>query len=389
MSAPKPLTRADLPVSDVDDITALRLAAIVESSDDAIVSKNLDGIIQTWNRGAERMFGYTAAEAVGRSIRMIIPADRQTEEDEVLRRLRAGDTIDHYETIRLRKDGALINVSLTASPLRGAHGRIVGASKIARDITEQKRLVRELEEASRLKDEFLATLSHELSTPLNAVLGYIQMLRTPGLDPEARERAEAVIERNGRLLTKLVADIFDMSTIAAGKVQLNPRECDLVAVLDASIDVIRPAAAGKSVQLVRQVSESQVPIVADPDRLQQVFWNLLANAVKFTPRGGRITVALTVNHDDVMVAIEDTGAGIDRASLPYIFQRFHQGRSAAAAEQRGLGLGLSLVRHFVELHGGTVQAESEGPWRGSTFRVRLPFTPKKADVLEYRGPSIA
>src|SRR5688572_15819869 len=145
MSAPKPLTRADLPATDVDDITALRLAAIVESSDDAIISKNLDSIIQTWNRAAERMFGYTAAEAVGRSIRMIIPPDRQSEEDEVLRQMRAGETLDHYETIRMRKDGTFINVSITASPLRGSDGRIVGASKIARDITDQKRLVRELE----------------------------------------------------------------------------------------------------------------------------------------------------------------------------------------------------------------------------------------------------
>jgi PAS domain S-box-containing protein len=387
MSAPKQLTRADLPAAHVDDITALRLAAIVESSDDAIVSKNLDGIIQTWNRAAERMFGYTSAEAVGRSIRMLIPADRQNEEDEVLRKLNAGETIDHYETIRMRKDGTLINVALTVSPLRGADGRIVGASKIARDITEQKRLVRELEEASRLKDEFLATLSHELRTPLNAVLGYLQMLRTPGIDPEARERAESVIERNGRLLTKLVSDIFDMSTIAAGKVQLNPRECDLVTVLDASLDVVRPAAAAKGVTLTRHLADTQVPIVADPDRLQQVFWNLLANAVKFTPRGGRVTAALLTRPGEVEITVEDTGAGIDRASLPYIFQRFRQGHSARAVEQRGLGLGLSLVRHFVELHGGTVHAESEGPWRGSLFRVTLPVAPKKADVLEYPGPS--
>jgi PAS domain S-box-containing protein len=382
MSAPTPLTRADVPASEVDDITALRLAAIVESSDDAIVSKNLDSIIQTWNRAAERMFGYTAAEAVGRSIRMIIPPDRQGEEDEVLRRLSAGETIDHYETIRMRKDGSMIDVSLTVSPLRGSDGRIVGASKIARDITEQKRLTRELEEASRLKDEFLATLSHELRTPLNAVLGYLQMLRTPGIDPEARERAEAVIERNGRLLTKLVSDIFDMSSIAAGKVQLNLRECDVVTIVDAALDVVRPAAMAKGVQIVRTFHETRVPITADPDRLQQVFWNLLANAVKFTPRGGRVTVALSVAQGDVEVAVEDTGAGIDRASLPYIFQRFRQGQSARGTQQ-GLGLGLSLVRHFVELHGGTVHAESEGPWRGSTFRVTLPVTPKKAELLEF------
>jgi PAS domain S-box-containing protein len=387
MSAPKPLTRADLPATDVDDITALRLAAIVESSDDAIVSKNLDSIIQTWNRGAERMFGYTAAEAIGRSIRMIIPADRQAEEDEVLCRLRTGDTIDHYETIRVRKDGTMINVSLTASPLRGRDGRIIGASKIARDITDQKRLVRELEEASRLKDEFLATLSHELRTPLNAVLGYIQMLRTPGIDPEARERAEAVIERNGRLLTKLVADIFDMSAIASGKVRLNLRDCDVVPVLEGSIDGIRPTADTKGVALGCEVAARQALVRADPDRLQQVFWNLLANAVKFTPRGGRIDVTLATTESEVQITVADTGAGIERAVLPYVFQRFRQGNITIAQEQRGLGLGLALVRHFVELHGGTVQAESEGPWRGATFRVNLPLKETKAaEVLEHPGP---
>ena len=388
MSAPKPLTRADLPAPTVDELTALRLAAIVESSDDAIVSKNLDGIIQTWNRAAERMFGYTAAEAVGRSIRMIIPPDRQGEEDEVLRKIRAGETIDHYETIRMRKDGTLLNVSLTASPLRGADGRVVGAAKIARDITDQKRLVRELEDASRLKDEFLATLSHELRTPLNAVLGYIQMLRTPGADRETRTRAEAVIERNGRQLTKLVADIFDMSAIASGKIRLNVSDCDVVPILDASLDVIRPTADAKGVRVEREVAPRQAVVPGDPDRLQQVFWNLLANAVKFTPRGGRVTVGLTTTASEAQITVADTGAGIEKGVLPHLFQRFRQGHTSTTAEQRGLGLGLALVRHFVELHGGTVQAESEGPWRGSTFRVNLPLKgATTADVLEYPGAS--
>ena len=387
MSAPKPLTRADLPATDVDNITALRLAAIVESTDDAIISKNLDGIIQTWNRGAERMFGYSAAEAVGRSIRMLIPADRQSEEDDVLRKIRAGETIDHYETIRMRKDGTLLNVSLTASPLRGADGRVVGASKIARDITDQKRLMSELEEAIRLKDEFLAMLSHELRTPLNALLGYVQMLRSPGIDADARKHAEEVIERNSRVLTKLVGDIFDLASVAAGKVRLTLRECDVIPILDASLDVIRPTADTKGVDIIRDVRVQEAPVTADPDRLQQVFWNLLANAVKFTPRGGRVTVSLTggPGPGEVQVTVADTGAGIERGELPYIFQRFRQGTAPARGDHRGLGLGLSLVRYFVELHGGTVQAESEGPWRGATFRVTLPRAAKKGDLLEYRG----
>lgn len=372
MSAPKPQKQADFPVI-ADDVTALRLAAIVESSDDAIVSKNLDGIIQTWNPAAERMFGYAAAEAIGRSIRIIIPGDRQSEEDEVLRRIRAGESLDHYETVRIRKDGSLVDVWLTVSPLLGADGQLVAVSKIARDITEQKRLARELEEASRLKDEFLATLSHELRTPLNALLGYVQILRRPGIDAEARDRAAEVIERNARILSKLVGDIFDLSTIAAGKTRLNLRACDAVGILDAALDVIRPAAVAKGVHLERDVAVEQALITADPDRLQQVFWNLLANAVKFTPRDGRVTMRLRWTPEELSVTVADTGAGIEPGLLPYVFQRFRQGDNArTSGDSRGLGLGLALVRHFVELHGGRVSASSAGPGRGAAFHVTLP-----------------
>src|SRR5688572_6393538 len=183
------------PVSDspADVLIATRLAAIVESSDDAIVSKDLNGIVQTWNPAAERMLGYTAAEMIGRSIRSIIPPDRQSEEDEVLSRIRRGESIDHYETVRMRKDGSLIDVSLSVAPVRTPDGRIIGASKIARDITEQKAVLRELEAANRSKEEFLANLSHELRTPLNAILGYARILRTPGMDAEAHTRAAEVI----------------------------------------------------------------------------------------------------------------------------------------------------------------------------------------------------
>jgi PAS domain S-box-containing protein len=372
MNGPKPLTPADLPVLTADDLTARRLAAIVETSDDAIVSKNLDGIVQTWNRAAERMFGWTSAEMVGRSIRTIIPPDRQHEEDEVLRRIRAGQPVEHYETIRMRKDGSLLDISLTVSPIYASDGRVVGASKIARDVTEQKRLLRELEAASRQKDEFLATLSHELRTPLNAVLGYVQMLRQPGIGPEQRARAEEVIERNGRVLTRLVSDIFDISTIAAGKTRLQLRESNIVAVLDAALDVVRPAAAAKGVELVRDVDAAEIYLTVDADRLQQVFWNLLANALKFTPRGGRVTARVRSAGDEVRLSVEDTGAGIERSLLPYVFQRFRQGNITPTGDGGGLGLGLALVRHFVELHGGTVKAESEGPGRGAKFDVALP-----------------
>ena len=361
--------------SDETALTATRLAAIVESSDDAIVSKDLNGIVQTWNPAAERMLGYTADDMIGRSIRCIIPPDRQTEEDQVLSRIRRGESIDHYETVRMRKDGTLVEVSLSVAPVRAPNGEVIGASKIARDITDQKRVLRELEEANRSKEEFLANLSHELRTPLNAILGYSRILRTPGMDPTALERAAEVIERNGKMLAKLVSDVLDTSRIAAGKTRLNRRKSDIVAVLDAALDVVRPAAGGKGVRLERDIPVDRAVAVVDPDRIQQAMWNLLANAVKFTPRGGRVTLSLRITPTDLVVSVTDTGIGIDPSVLPYIFQRYRQGDSGSTREHGGLGLGLTLVRHFVELHGGRVTASSEGPGRGATFVVMLPTPP--------------
>jgi len=356
-------------------LTATRLAAIVESSDDAIVSKDVNGIVQTWNPAAERMLGYTAEEMIGQSIRRIIPPDRQAEEDDVLSRIRRGESITHYETVRMRKDGSFVEVSLSVSPVRAPSGEVIGASKIARDISERKRVLRELEAANRSKEEFLANLSHELRTPLNAILGYARILRTPGIDPNAQDRAAEVIERNGKMLAKLVSDVLDISRIAAGKTRLFRRQSDIVAVLDAALDVVRPAADAKGVILERDIQVDKAVVTIDPDRIQQVMWNLLSNAVKFTPRGGRVTLSLTRTPTDLVVSVSDTGNGIDRSVLPYIFQRFRQGDTGSHREHGGLGLGLALVRHFVELHGGRVTASSEGPGHGATFVVMLPTPP--------------
>src|SRR5687767_8251746 len=231
---------------------ALRLAAIVDSSEDAIVSKSLDGIVQTWNRAAERMFGYSAEEIVGHPITMIIPHDRRTEEDHVLSRIRAGASIDHFETIRRRKDGTFIEISLSVSPIKTPDGRIIGASKIARDVSRQKALTREVEEANRVKDEFLATLSHELRTPLNAVLGYTRMLRLGQFgtdDNDGHKRAMEIIERNANVVSQLVSDVLDVSSIVTGKIRLNPSPADLAAIALAAVDVVRPSAEAKGVVL--------------------------------------------------------------------------------------------------------------------------------------------
>ena len=199
---------------------AQRLAAIVASSDDAIVSKDLNSIILTWNAGAEDIFGYTADEAIGRHIAMIIPDGRQAEEDMVMGRIRAGESVRHFETVRCRKDGRLLDISLTVSPIRTAAGEIVGASKIARDITHEKTLRRAAAEASRAKDQFLATLSHELRTPLNTLLGYTHMMQTGTLDPGAVGKALDAMARNGQALTNLVNDVLDASSLVTGKMRL-------------------------------------------------------------------------------------------------------------------------------------------------------------------------
>jgi PAS domain S-box-containing protein len=350
---------------------ALRLAAIVEYSDDAIVSKNLDGIVQTWNKAAERLFGYTAAEIIGKSITLIIPRDRLAEEDLVLGRIRAGQTVEHYETVRRAKDGRLIDVSLTVSPIRLPNGNIIGASKIARDITEQRQLRQEADEASRAKDHFLAMLSHELRTPLNAVLGYIDMLRNNIVPEQQRGKAIEIVARNAELLTRLVNDVLDTSRIVTGKLRMELHDCNLSTLVGEVVESVRETSSAKRVELTSQIP-SDVHVQGDPDRLRQTIWNLLSNALKFTPAGGQIRVSLEADDTYVRVIVQDTGIGLSAESLPYLFQRFWQVQTVDNRSHGGLGLGLALTRHIVEMHGGSISARSAGLGQGSTFEVRLP-----------------
>jgi two-component system sensor histidine kinase VicK len=352
---------------------ALRLAAIVESSNDAIISKDLKGIIQTWNRGAERIFGYTAEEAIGRSILLIIPEDRHPEETDVLARICAGEAVEHFETVRRRKDGTLIDISLRVSPITLPSGQVIGASKIARDITEQKRLQREVAAASRAKDEFLATLSHELRTPLNTVLGYTAMLKERVLTKEQRDKAIGVIGRNAEALTKLVNDVLDTSRIVTGKLRLDLRPCDVSIVAGEALDAVRPALEAKGL-VIHSIIEPEQFVQGDPDRLHQIFWNLLSNAVKFTPAGGHVTLKVGSAEGFVRITVQDTGVGLSPESLPLVFHRFWQGDPSQTREHSGLGLGLALSRHFVELHGGEISARSAGLDKGATFEVVLPQT---------------
>jgi PAS domain S-box-containing protein len=637
--------------------TQARLAAIVESSEDAIISKDLDGIVESWNQAAERIFGYSEAEMLGKPIRLLIPSELQDEEDMILARIRAGQRVEHYETVRITKDRRRIDVSLSVSPLRDAAGRVVGASKIARDISERRRMERELaaqrewfrvtlssvgdaviassvdgrvtflnavaekltgwraeeavgrplpevfciiseqtrepienpaqkviqsgailglgnhtaliardgserpiadsaapifddagkvigvvvtfqdiaakrladelrqeqrewfeqtlqgigdgviatdirghivfmnrvaeeltgrtlgdsmhascsdvyrvvdertgepsespigrvlregqsaglaspalligadgserfideigapirsssgrligavlvfrdvgerrrvelerlavaqererllegeraarseaERANRVKDDFVATLSHELRTPLSAILGWAQIMRAQPSRPDLMQRGMEVIERNARMQTQLVSDLLDMSRISSGKLALEMRVVDLAVIVQAALETIQPAAQTKGVALEVDLDSALGPMAGDPARLQQVVWNLLSNAVKFTPAGGKVQVRLERSGAEATIAVRDTGIGIATEFLPSLFERFRQADSATNRRYGGLGLGLAIVKQLVELHGGTVEARSDGEGRGSTFRVRLPIS---------------
>ena len=529
------------------------LSSIVETSYDAIVTKDLDGIITSWNSAAQQLFGYSADEVIGKAIRIIIPPDRQTEEDEILARLRRGERIDHFETIRLTKDGREVQVSVTISPLRDGSGKIVGASKIARDITalrgaeaERVRLLQEnaaitealnnvgavvasdldrdkvvqavtdaatelttaefgaffynvvsdvgesymlytlsgvpreafagfpmprntevfeptfkgtavvrsaditkdprygknppyhgepkghlpvrsylavpvrgrrgevlgglffghseigrfsahherlavgvaswasvalenarmfsmVREASRLKDEFLASLSHELRTPLNAVLGYARMLRAGVVSPDKQARAIDTIERNATSLAQIVEDVLDISRIISGKIRLDVQPVDVPRVVTNAVDVVSPAADAKGVRLETVLDPLASPVSGDPERLQQVLWNLLSNAVKFTGRGGKVQVRLARVNSHIEISVADTGVGIAPDFLPHVFERFRQADAGIARERGGLGLGLSIAKQLAEMHGGTIEAASGGIDRGSTFTLKLPM----------------
>jgi signal transduction histidine kinase len=244
---------------------------------------------------------------------------------------------------------------------------------------------KQAEEANRMKDEFLATLSHELRTPLNAILGWVQVLRAGKLDPAASSRALETIERNARAQAQLIADLLDVSRIITGKLRLDSKPVELHRIIEAALDSIRPAADAKDIQLSISLAALSSPVLGDSDRLQQVVWNLLSNAIKFTQRGGRVEVHLRESGPNAVVQVRDTGIGIRPDFLPYVFDRFRQAESTLTRSHGGLGLGLSIVRHLIELHGGTVEVESEGEGQGATFLVRLPLRAELAEGASIEG----
>jgi PAS domain S-box-containing protein len=361
------------------ELAQARLAAIIECSDDAIVSKSLDGIVTSWNPAAERMFGWTSAEAVGRHITLIIPRERRAEEDEVISRIRRGEMVDHFDTIRIAKDGRLLNISLTVSPIRDSEGRIVGASKIARDVTERKRLeadlsnkLLELAEGDRRKDEFLAMLGHELRNPLAAVRNAVVTAR---LDPSRRDRALDIAYRQTDQLARLVDDLLDVARITHGRMTLRMETVRLAGVLDRAAETTRDLVEARAHLLTLALPDEPLHVNGDPSRLEQVVVNLITNAAKYTEPGGRIEVMARREGEQAVVRVRDNGVGIAPEMLPRVFDLFAQGHRGPARVEGGLGIGLTVVQRLVELHGGRVEVTSEGLGRGSEFRVSFPCVP--------------
>lgn len=337
----------------------------------------------------EELVGRT--ELVGKPVREAFPevADHPTTLA-LFDVYRTGETQRVTEMkVPLVRRGSLNDVFIdyVAQPTHGADGVTTGVMVVANDVTEKvdarrriDTLRRTAEQASRAKDEFLSTLSHELRTPLNAIVGWSALLTSGAVPADQRERAFETIERNARIQARLVEDLLDLSRIEQGKLVLSVGPVEMVRVVEAAIDAVRPAADAKGVRL-QPVLDSHATIVGDPDRLQQIVWNLLSNSIKFTPRGGRVQVQLRREQSYVEVTVADTGQGIDLDFLPLVFERFRQGDGSFTRRAGGLGLGLAIVRSLVELHGGTVVAESEGVGRGAAFTVRLPTAPLRADSV--------
>jgi PAS domain S-box-containing protein len=378
-----------------------RFRLLVENIKDyAIFMIDTDGRVASWNSGAEHMLGYSAEEILGHPAKRFFVDDGgsgavfEREMQEAQATGRATST-----GWRARKNGEHLFVEGVLSAVRGDDCRLLGYAKLMKDVTDKRRIESEreyllqseraargeAERASRMKDEFLATLGHELRTPLNAILGWSQVLgRVEGANPELAQGL-SVIERNARAQAQIIEDLLDMSSIISGKVRLEMRKTDLASVVETSVNAVRPAAETKGIALGVTLTSGARAVRGDPNRLQQVFWNLLTNAVKFTPKDGKVSVTLGQTHSRLVVGVTDSGEGIDAAFLPYVFERFRQADASASRRYGGLGLGLSIAKQLVELHGGIISASSAGKGKGSTFTVELPVMALDVDLADCTG----
>jgi len=361
-----------------------RLAAIVASSQNAIISKTLDGVIVSWNGSAEKLFGYSAAEAIGQPIGLIIPLDRLDEEMQFLTQIRQGESIQQYETVRRRKDGTMVDIALTLSPVRDARDTIVGASKIARDITEQRTL-------DRMKNEFISIVSHELRTPLTAIRGSLGLILRGVYDkkPDKKHRMIEIAAEQSDRLVRLVNDILDLQRLESGSMKLALQACDAAALMQQAADAMRVYAEEHQVHL--SVTPLPISVWAAPDAIIQILTNLLSNAIKFSPTGGQIWLsaepalqaegtgmrAAPNSCSSVRFAIKDLGRGIPSDKLETVFERFQQVDASDSRDKGGTGLGLAICRKIIEQHSGRIWVESR-LGEGSTFYFTLPMVEEDA-----------
>ncbi len=379
----------------IRDITERKLAeqqlahfsAIVNASQDAIIGKNLEFIVTSWNAGAERLYGYTAEEAIGESIGILQPGDRPDELPSLMAKVTLGESTNNLHTARRRKDGTMMDVSLTLSPIKDRSGQIIGVSTIARNITDTVKMERQLQEQAkqlaneaRLKDEFLAMLAHELRNPLAPICTGIDVLR---ILPPSREESKQILdmmEEQTHNLVRLIDDLLDVSRITRGKMELRRQRVALTKIITNAIQTAEPLIQAKGHELTVMQTRERLYAHADPARLTQVVANLLNNAAKYTPKGGKISLSTERIGNEVAIRVKDNGLGVSSDMMSGIFGMFVQADNSLSRSQGGLGIGLTLVKSLVELHGGTVEATSDGLGKGSQFTVRLPIL-QASDVV--------
>ena len=369
------------------------LPPLLHSAPVPIASVDLHGRVIDANQALLDNSGYTMPEIKGVPFSEFLDPGDEDAARAAFARLIMG-VCDAYSASRRYKtrSGEVRDVDLRVALVRDAEGVPQMCLAVLQDVSEHKRALahatdterqreqllldaqrahREAEAANRVKDEFLATLSHELRTPLNAVLGWARILRGKHDDPHTRHALD-VIERNAVAQARLIDDLLDVSRIITGKIRLQLESVSIAAVVESALESVGPAADAKGLRIVADIPADLPPAVGDPQRLQQIFWNLLSNAVKFTETGGTVSVSLRYGEGCLEAEVRDTGVGIAPEILPFVFDRFTQADSSTTRPHAGLGLGLAIVRHLVELHGGTVSAESAGVGTGSTFRLELP-----------------
>jgi two-component system CheB/CheR fusion protein len=367
---------------------AARLAAIVTSAEQAILTENLGGIIDSWNAGAERLFGYTSSEAIGQDSGLLVPPDRVAEERAIQSRVRHRSSHVH-ETIRRRRDGTPVSVLVATAPILDGAGRVVGISHIVQDMTNQvearrevQRLLRDLREADRRKDTFIATLAHELRNPLAPIRNAAAVLRfAPDLDPKL-EWCRDVIDRQVKHMGALLEDLLDVSRLTRDTILLRWDRVELGTVIVQAVETTRHLIEARRHKLALDLPSEPIEVEGDLTRLVQIFANLLSNAAKYTPPGGDIRVQAVRHQSEVIVSVRDSGIGLDPGHIDKLFELFSQIDPEAEASAGGLGIGLALVKGLVERHRGTVIAHSEGPGKGSEFVVTLPTATSTAVAKE-------